>query len=776
MNQALEAIEAGAYLCHLSALDGQIGSLSRRTTNTIARDMPRNFLICTSPVRFGVAACALLLALPSPAADYALCGPALLLPARPKVEVMPSQPGETTIESDNADLSESGVSILSGNVQVVRDTKQVSADEGRYNKATGHIQANGNLRVWDQGTYLAGSRGEFSVDDDFTVVKNARYTLRDAHAHGDAGVITVKDSQILKARDARYSTCNPDDEAWVLEADKIKLDKQEQRGLAHNVWIKFKGVPVFYSPILSFPLSDARKSGFLSPSFGLSGNSGTEISLPYYFNIAPNMDATVTARGMSDRGVQLQGEYRYLFPWGSGQIGAEALPSDSVFNDDRAALKFKHHTDFSNRLQSNLDLNWVSDKSYFEDLGSSLDISSQTHLLQSGDISYSGNGFWARTLLQNYQTIDRSIIPANRPYKRLPQFLIQSNLPERNRRINFSGRAEVVNFDRRSSITGIRWDLNPQVSFPLRSAAGYIIPRLGLRYTGYSLDGTSAGQSNSPSRIVPDFSVDGGLFLDRPFRFAGNQYTQTLEPRIHYLYRPFSNQNDLPVFDTGEYSFNFSQLFRDDRFSGADRTSDANQVTLALTTRILDKSSGDEFLHASIGQIRYFRDRKITLPGIVRDTRTGSDIVAEITANLNRQWRTSAGTQYNTASNKTSKNTLAVRYQPDTRRIMNLAYRFVRGQVEQTDISTAWPLLRNWRAVGRWNYSLKGDRTLEAFAGLEYESCCWGLRLVTRRYLANSTGEYNNGVFVQFELKGLAGVGNANEFLNRQIPGYRNEF
>jgi len=713
---------------------------------------------------------------PAVGANYDLCGPALLLPARPAVEAMPSQPGETAIEADNADLSEEGVSILRGNVQVVRDSKQVAADEARYDKVNGQLEANGNLRVWDQDAYLSGNRGRMSIDDDVTIVEKAEYLLQDAHAHGSAGVLTVKGSDILKARDARYSTCNPGAEAWVLEAESIKLDKGEQRGSARNVWVKFKGMPIFYSPYLSFPLSDARKSGFLTPSFGVSGNNGIEATVPYYFNIAPNMDATVAARGMSDRGVQLQGEFRYLFPWGEGKLGAEALPNDNVFNGNRFALKFHHRNNFSDRLKGDVDFDWVSDKSYFEDLGSSLNISSQTHLQQRGDLTYSGDWFWARTRVQNYQTVDRSIAASSRPYKRLPQLLFISNSAVRNRRLNFGGSAEVVNFDRRSSVTGLRWDLNPYVSYPIRSAASYIVPRAGLRYTGYSLDNTASGQSDSPSRILPDFSLDSGLFLDRPFSFAGTDFVQTLEPRIYYLFRPLDNQNDLPIFDTGQFSFNFAQLFRGDRFSGADRAGDANQVTLALTSRILSGSGGDEIMRASIGQIRYFRDRKITLPGNLSDTRNGSDIVAEISANMNRHWRASAGTQYNTAANRTNKNTLAVRYQPDGRRVANLAYRFVRGQVEQADLSAAWPLVRNWRAFGRWNYSLKGDRTLETFAGIEYESCCWGLRFVTRRYLANSSGDYNTAFLVQFELKGLAGVGNANQFLSKSIPGYRNEF
>ena len=746
------------------------------TTNTTANLMSKFPL--SSHVTQQCLALVLMLAstVSANAADYQLCGPALVLPPRPTVEVMPSEPGETSIEADSADLIEDATSVLRGNVQVVRDTKQLGADEARYDKINGQLEASGHLQFWDQGAYISGTHGNFSIEEDITIVEQAKYLLQDSHAHGAAGVLTLEGSNILKARDARYSTCNPDDEVWVLEADSIHLDKTDDRGTARNVWVNFKGMPVFYSPYLSFPLSDARKSGFLTPSFGGSGNSGIEATVPYYFNIAPNFDATLATRAMSDRGVQLQGEFRYLFPWGEGQLGAEALADDKEFNDDRFALKFRHQNEFTDRIEGDLDFNWVSDSTYFEDLGSSLNISGQTHLQQRGDLRYRGDWFNARTRVQNYLTIDRSIASDDRPYKQLPQFTFNTTFRERNRELNFGAQAEAVSFDRRSSVTGVRWDLNPYVSFPIRSAATYIIPKAGLRYTGYNLDSTSAGQSDNPSRFLPDFSLDSGLFLDRPFSFAGKGYLQTLEPRLYYLYRPFDNQNDLPIFDTGEYSFNFAQLFRDDRFSGPDRIGDANQLTVALTSRILSGSGGEELLHASIGQIRYFRDRKITLPTNLRDTRSGSDIVAEVSASLNQSWRASAGTQYDTSASRTNKNTLSLRYQPDSRRVVNLAYRFVRDEVEQTDLSATWPLVHNWRAVGRWNYSLEGQRTLEAFAGFEYEGCCWGLRLVGRRYLTSASGEYNNAVFMQFELKGLAGVGNATEFLQKSIPGYQNEF
>ncbi|MDX1514791.1 MAG: LPS assembly protein LptD, partial [Gammaproteobacteria bacterium] len=392
-----------------------------------------------------------------------------------------------------------------------------------------------------------------------------------------------------------------------------------------------------------------------------------------------------------------------------------------------------------------------------------------------GDLTYSGNFWWARARVQDYQTLDETLAPSSRPYERLPQLFAATSLRERNREINVGGIAEFVSFDRDASVTGNRMDLRPYVSFPMRTAGTFIVPRAIVRYTQYDLDNTASGADDSPSRLIPTFNLDSGLFFERPFTLGGRSMIQTLEPRAYYLFTPFDNQDDQPVFDTAEYTFSFAQLFRDDRFAGADRVGDANQLSLALTSRFLE-TGGNELFRASVGQIRYFRDRKVTLPADIRDTRNASDLVAEVAANLAQRWRVLGAIQWNTNDDVTNRSTIALRYQPNRRSVLNLAYRFVRGVAEQTDLSFSWPIAQNWRAVGRFNYALNLDTDLETFAGIEYESCCWGLRLVGRRYLSNTEGEHTNAIFLQLELKGLTGVGSASQFLERNIPGYRNEF
>lgn len=709
--------------------------------------------------------------------DWARCGPGYVLPARPLVERDPGDPDATYINADDADATEGGITILTGNVDVVRGPEQIRADKVTYDEPKEILDAEGNVKYWndDLDIYVTGTHGRAELQTDRNLLENADYLLVEPHARGVAERVELTGGDLVNARNATYTTCNPGSADWLLVAKKIRLDKSTNIGSARNVWLKFKKVPIFYSPFLTFPLSDERKSGFLVPSGRVSGNSGVEATIPYYFNIAPNYDATLALRPMSNRGVQMQAEGRYLQRWGEGLLGVEYLPNDSEADDDRGLLHFRHIGAFAQRWYANVDVNWVSDKDYFEDLGTELAVTSVTFLERRGDLTYSGNGWWGLARVQNFQTVDKTLGPASRPYERLPQLFAATSLRERNRAVNFGATAEIVSFDRDASITGNRLDLRPFVTYPVRTAGTFFVPRAVLRYTQYDLDNVAAGADDSPSRLIPTFSLDSGAFLERPFRFADRSLIQTLEPRAYYLFTPFDGQNDQPVFDTGQFTFSFAQLFRDDRFSGADRVGDANQLTLALTSRFLT-SGGDELFRASIGQIRHFSDRKVTLPGAARDTTNASDLVAEVSANLAQRWRVLGAIQWNSNDDLTNRSAVSLRYQPDSSRVLNLSYRFVRDVAEQTDFSFSWPIAQNWRAVGRFNYAIDLKTDLETFAGIEYESCCWGLRLVGRRFLSNTEGVHTNAIFLQLELKGLTGVGGASAFLERNIPGYQNEF
>ena len=722
--------------------------------------------------------------------DWLQCGPGFRIPERPALEAAESDadPGTIHVSADEADLVEEGVSRFTGNVTVEQDSRQLQSDVIVYDQSEEVIEAEGNVRLWDQGVFLTGPSARADIEQDVvTFGPAAQFMLEDEHGHGDAAEIRSQGRERITASDVSYTTCNPGEAAWRITASEVVFDRVESTGTARDMWLEFMDQRVFYLPWISFPLGSQRKSGFLTPTFGTSGSSGVDVTVPYYFNLAPNYDATLTARTMSDRGVQAQGEFRYLSrTYGFGQFAMEHLPSDSKFDDDRTAFDFVHRQQWSDRWSTDGRFEWVSDGEYFEDLGSSLSQSSRTHLPRRFDASYRGDGWDALVRFEDFMTLDRTI---DRPYARLPQVLVGTNLPEKNHAPNFGATAELTYFDQDSRTTGARMDLQPALTYPMQSAAGFVVPKATLHITGYNLNRTAASRDDAPSRLLPSFSLDSGLFLERPVSLSGKSLTHTIEPRIYYLLVPYDRQDDLPRFDTSRPSFSFAQLFRENRFSGEDRIGDANQVTLALTSRLLDDSGG-ELARAGIGQIHYFRDRKVTLdPGDEPESTNRSDLVAEIETRPSRNWRLRAGLQYDTSADRTEKNVVNARYQPNRRSVINVGYRLVRdidpaNTIEQAELSFAWPLGADWRTVGRWSYALNEDSnpTLEAFGGLEYESCCWGFRVVARRFRRSGAridgdDSYSNGIFLQLEFKGLTSVGNRTEaLLTRGIPGYENEF
>ncbi len=669
------------------------------------------------------------------------------------------------------------MSTLKGNVEVVRASGELHADTVLYDRQTQILDSAGNIEYWNPDIYATGSQAHFELDSNQGWINDVHYRLVGTRGRGEAATVSMGGRNVLLLEKATYSTCPPGPPDWLFLAKSIKLDRLAQAGTARNVKVLFKGVPIFYSPYLSFPLSHARKTGFLTPSFGSSAEVGAEVTVPFYWNIAPQMDATIGVREMSKRGPMLQGQFRYLLPRGEGQAALEYMPKDRQLGESRGLYTFRHAQDLGQRWHTDLNLNHVTDHRYFEQLGTNLEVSSTSYLERRADLTYQGDAWGALGRLQGYQTINDNIAPADRPYHRVPQLVAATSLPQKNRRLNLSLYGEFVRFERDFGVTGNRIDLNPAVSFPIRTPATFLVPRLALRHTRYALENVAPGVSTSPKRTTPTASLDSGVYFDRELQIGSRAYTQTLEPRLYYLYVPFRNQSNLPVFDTAAYTFNFAQLFREERFSGADRVGDANQATLALTTRLLDKATGDERVRLSIGQIHYFKDRKVTLPGEPVERTRSSDLVAEIAAQVARAWQVRAGFQQDTSHNLTQKSALAVRYQPDSDRVLNLGYRFVRGAVEQADVSTRWPLSNHLAVVGRFNYALPEKRVLESFGGLEYESCCWALRTVVRRYLNSVEGTHLTGIFLQLELKGLGSLGQkTRSFLQQQIPGYDNAF
>lgn len=676
------------------------------------------------------------------------------------------------ISADRASVARNDVSVMSGNVQIRRSLVLLETDEARYDPETDNLSAVGNVRFSQPGIEVSGQRARFESEAETGAISLTSFRLSERGGRGSADRIAIEGQNRLVMKGVRYTTCDGDTPAWTLVAPTLILDNEKGTGSGRNVRVDFKGIPLIYAPYISFPISDRRKSGFLTPDFGHADRSGTAIRLPYYWNIAPNYDATITPRLLLERGLQLNTEFRYLKPRTSGQLYVEYLANDDETGTDRKYLSYQNESRWGPRWTVDADLNHVSDTSYFEDLGSSSSEASLTHLERRVDFLYSADNWRFLNRWQFLQTIVDTIAPAEEPYRRLPQLVLSGEWRPQRGGLGFGINGELVHFDRSVGVTGLRMDLEPRLSYELTGDAFYFTPRAAWRFTQYDLDDLAPGSDPRPSRSTPILSLDSGLAFERQSTL-GNDIVQTLEPRVFYSYIPFRDQSELPIFDTDLADFNLVQLFQANRFIGADRVGDANQASIGVTTRYLNTVTGRQYLSATLGQTTFFDDRRVTLPGQPVRTSNSSDIIAELALSLSERWRADVGLQWDPSASTATKSAARLLYTPDERRVLNLGYRFRRGQLEQSDIAVAWPIGDRWRFIGRWNYSMRDSQTLDRLLGLEYERCCWGLRFASRRFITTRTGESDTTLLLQLELKGLSSVGRrTDEFLDHGILGY----
>jgi LPS-assembly protein len=540
--------------------------------------------------------------------------------------------------------------------------------------------------------------------------------------------------------------------------------------VAHTATVYFKGVPVLYSPWLDFSLSNRRKTGFLAPSIGTTNNSGFEFSLPFYWNIAPNRDYTVAPRFLARRGFMLNNEFRYLERSYRGDLRADVLPHDSLAGEARWAYAFRHQQSITSRLSANVNYQSVSDDRFFVDLSDKIAQTSQTNLPQEGSLYYNGDWWSLFGRVQSFQTLQNLGVPVDEPYKRLPQLVLraaQQNLHGFDAR--FFG--EATNFSHPDKQSGIRQVYYPSIEYRFGTPFVYVTPKAGINYSIYSLRGEG---TSSQTRTLPIFSVDSGMRFIRDGSLFGRKIDQTLEPRLYYVYIPFRRQDQLPVFDTSVSDFNLAQIFSENRFSGWDRINDANQLTAAATTRLIEPNTGRELLRATLGQRYYFTKQRVTIDAKDRRTSNRSDLLAGLTGSLTHNWWIDFGLQYNLDDGESKKLNTALRYQPQPGKVFNVGYRYTRDYLEQVDLSAQWPLLRNLSVLARWNYSLSDSTLVEALAGLEYNGGCWAVRGLLHSFVT-ADDKRSNGFFIQFELSGLArGVGsNPEQLLGRNISGYQ---
>jgi LPS-assembly protein len=716
--------------------------------------------------------------------------------------VMPylKQPGETLptfIAADHIAGTNDIEVVADGNVELRKRNSILLSDRLTYWQLADEMEAEGNVRLSRDGDRVNGPKMRMKMEDSTGFFEQPEYSIRRIKTGSAATLWTGTEERVSESlttgrgaakrmdfegegkyrlTDATYSTCTPGagrDPDWFARTSDLRLDYDDETGTAHNATLYFKGMPILYSPWMSFSLNHERKSGLLTPTFGSTSRGGIEYSQPFYWNIAQNMDATIAPRFMAKRGTLWNGEYRYLQPNYSGTLQGQYLPDDRLDHKRRSSYSVIHRQDFGYGLGGTLDLNGVSDDSFFTDLANGSSVIAQTNLLRQGTLSYVSTWWSASMLAQSYQTLqDPSLPRVTEPYRRLPQITVSASRGDLPLGIGAAVQAEHVSFRNPTLVQGKRVTLYPQISLPLQTEVFSLTPKLGLHATRYSLERQAAGTPEKLTRDVPIFSVDSGVTFERDVDWFGPTLTQTLEPRLFYLYVPVRDQSLFPVFDTGIADFNFAQIFGENRYSGGDRIGDANQATAMLTSRLLDPATGEEVIRAAFGQRFYFSTQHVGLPGEVLRSDRQTDFLGSLSGRILPKTYADVGVQYNPRLNRMERFNIGGRYQPETGKVLNAGYRYTRSQLGQIDIAGQWPLFDGWHAVGRFNYSTLDRRMVESVAGLEYDGGCWVGRIVMQR-LATQTQASNTALFFQLELNGFAKVGsNPLEILKRNVPGY----
>jgi LPS-assembly protein len=693
----------------------------------------------------------------------------------PQPRATESSADDETVEIIASRIGEvSSTGAVFGEVQIRYGDGTLTAQQATLEQ-DGEFDLLGRVELKNPEVLVYGEDAHYDPDAERISFGEAGFDVPARPARGSAQQVEVTSDSRISLMSMLFTTCPPDNVAWEISAKSAELDVNGGVGTARGVKLDFKGVPVLYVPYFSFPINAERKSGLLTPDIGSRDQTGLDIVVPYYLNLAPNYDLTLAPRYMSDRGTQLRSDFRYLMPNSRGQFGFEYLPEDDETKTTRRYANLQHESLFGLRDQIEVVSGFqeVSDDAYFEDLGTSLAVTSQTHLNRFVDLTLFAPNWSLLTRFQNYQTIDPQLTEADYPYERVPQAVFGGTW--RGRFLTFDSDTELVNFDRNVGTTGWRLDSTQELSLRFARAGMFLTPAIALRQTNYWLDNPAPGEDDLLRRGLPIGSLDMGMTFERTTEGSRRNWVQTLEPRLLYVRVPYEDQSALPVFDTIVPDFNLVQLFRKYQFVGPDRIADTNQISFGVTTRLIDAANGRERLTASLGQTRYQDPRLVTLPGAVPTDTDASDYVAEVGVGVRDSWVLDIGYQWNSETSTTARTETRVEFRPQDDRLFGFGYRYRRDSLEQGDVSLVWPIAERWRIIGRYSYSFLDKERLEDFVGWEYEACCWRLRMVNRNYVSRRTGESDNSISIQLELKGLSQrVTSPDELLDRGILGYRN--
>jgi len=726
-----------------------------------------------------------------------------------------------------------GQVYVEGDVSVRQGYRTLLASDGLHlDEETNILTLQGDVVFREPGFLVTGEGALLDQNAGDNTISQASYVIHNTQIHGTAARLSYNsESGMMTMENGAFSRCEPMDPFWMVQASSLMLDNANGVGYARELTLRLRDVAVFYYPYtLQFPIGDQRVSGILPPSISNSRDNGIDIAVPYYFNLAPHYDATLTPRLMTERGLMLSGEFRYLADWSMNVVNVAALPDDRTYDAKRAALSsnatpqarrwfagFSHEGQPWQNWRTFVDLNTVSDANYFRDLGTrNLNLESRTHLNKEAVVSWQDARWHAESRVQRIQLLDPylSSIDVNKPFDRLPEIKL-SRQGDTWGVLRLGVDGAHVRFDRSldrsllsaqqinngALVSGSRVSAEPWLSLPFRGAGYFLIPGARYRYASWQLDQQASNTAANPERGVSVFSLDSGLFFDRPVTVAGLSATQTLEPRLYYLYSEQKDQQQLPNFDSAQLHMNFNQLFRDNRFSGGDRVGDANQLSAAVTSRLLT-ADGRERARISVGQIFHFADRTVSLDSplqkwlILQPLDTDrSALIMEASYLPHERWQLMTDLQWDQEKNNIDQGSIAVQLRGDQERLFNFAFRYrektdvfldapplLDPRIKQTDMSAVWPLNENWRMLGRWNYDHSNSRNLETFAGVEYSNCCATVRLIARDWVNDYefnelNTRQNRGIFFQLSLHGLGDLtgGGLDSLLGNSIPGFKEQ-
>lgn len=734
------------------------------------------------------------------------------------------------IKSDQAELVKGEASNYRGTAEIVRADQKLYGNFVTYNNKSGALNTQGDVIYREKGLSFSSDTAFMKMHTDEGVLRNSQFIIETVPARGTSRITHIDSKTRSRYENATYTTCPPGNQDWLLHSPSVTIDKDTGTGTAKNAWLEFKGVPFLFTPYISFPVDDRRRSGFLTPYVGYSKINGFDFTLPYYLNLAPNYDLTLLPRVLAKRGELLRADFRYLSGVGSGRLFTDILPWDQIEQKTRGQIGWMDRSRFTNNLSSTVDLHLVSDSSYIKQLGNLLAINNSTWLRSWGTLNYNGGellggNYSASLLLDYYQSLDQSLQPRGYPYRRLPQINLNYTRKIADTGIIFDTSAEITRFDQQYLVNGERINLRPRIYYSFRDPAGYVTPSLTVQHTQYWLQNTGINESSSFIRTAPIFSIDSGAYFENEFTLFDSPMQQTLEPRLFYLFVPKVNQpyqyNCLALgllcqglnFDSAEFDFNFYQLFRENRFAGMDRLSDANNITPALTTRLISQNSGLDRLKLSVGKVFYLTKPQVVMSPINNPPPPTykNNIVFEASSMFNENWSLRVNAQYNPSFNRMDREQAVLQYNNFNNTLLNISYRYRRDpysgvtppypenpinprQVNQTDISARLPIFGGWFGIGRWQYDLYNQITVQAMAGVEKETCCWRFSLLGLRYVNGITpstridlntggvipyNQYtvNNAVFFQIELKGLGRLGDQiDNLLLQNFSGYRTDY